>query len=94
MQHPAEPTWEEKEAFPSWGDKRVPLEDLRFAYEELFRIMDYRLSDRLIVPLRPSCGLGRTVFHWVKADPPIIVNGFDFKDWCDDCKRKLAEKLH
>ena len=49
-------------------------------------------DDILLIPMCPSCGVGRTMSIHLQQDPELIVEP-SFRAWCRDCREKLAETI-
>lgn len=58
------------------------------------RLMEEELvfRDRLVLPICPCCGQGRTLFVHFATQPALVIPA-QFSDWCDRCRRELASKL-
>ena len=46
---------------------------------------------RMLIPVCPCCGAGRTLFVYVQKDPALVISS-DFTNWCSSCRHKIASK--
>lgn len=49
-------------------------------------------TDKILIPICPCCGHGRTLFAHVQKTPELVIPA-EFSDWCSDCRKQLASKL-
>jgi len=49
-------------------------------------------DDLLLIPVCPCCGQSRTVHIHVQQTPRVILEP-SFRDWCRNCREKMADKL-
>ena len=50
------------------------------------------MDDLILIPECPNCGACRTMGVHLQQRPQLIV-GPSFRDWCRDCREKLAETI-
>ena len=52
----------------------------------------YEPDDLLLIPTCPCCGIGRTMHIYAQQEPRLILEP-SFRDWCRECREKMAEKV-